>query len=204
MPEIWKPILQSLPKIEDDYYDLTNNTGYEASNYGRIRKSYINYKGKKSYRILKGSQLKSGYRHHLLYSNNGSRFYYTHELILQTFRPTDDDEQEVNHTDLNKDNNNLTNLEWTTHTENMIHCVKNKYTGFCLTSSHVSRLKQKANKEFKGYPQLIFILQSINDTGNLTSHLLTDIHNKTGISLRALQKAASHETYNLLKKEDFI
>lgn len=39
---------------------------------------------------------------------------------IEIFRP--DGKPDINHIDLNKTNNNVTNLEWVTKKENSIHC----------------------------------------------------------------------------------
>lgn len=49
-----------------------------------------------------------------------------HRIIISKFIPNEFDiELLVNHKDLNKLNNNITNLEWVTSKENMIHYVNN-------------------------------------------------------------------------------
>lgn len=46
-----------------------------------------------------------------------------HRIVAITFIPNTENKQYVNHKDGNKKNNNVTNLEWVTHKENMQHCI---------------------------------------------------------------------------------
>lgn len=50
---------------------------------------------------------------------------YIHRLVAETFLGFREG-MEINHIDGNKSNNDVSNLEWVTHRENMIHAVKNK------------------------------------------------------------------------------
>lgn len=52
--------------------------------------------------------------------------YSVHRLILENFSPVEDMENlQVNHIDGNKENNSLSNLEWTTCEENIHHAIEN-------------------------------------------------------------------------------
>lgn len=111
--EVWKDI----PRFEGYY---------QASNMGRV-KSLVR-KGRKSEVILKGSPNNIGYMLVQLRNEDIKRkSLLVHRVIMMTFEPRDDaDEMEVNHKDLNILNNALSNLEWTTCTENKAHYHKSE------------------------------------------------------------------------------
>ena len=49
-----------------------------------------------------------------------------HRVVAQAFIINKDNKPFVNHKDLNKENNHVSNLEWVTHSENCLHYIKNK------------------------------------------------------------------------------
>jgi hypothetical protein len=90
---------------------------YEANDKGEIR-------NKQSKRILKPySNRKNGYLQvRVSNDNNESVTRKVHVLILMAFNPIDKkDGLEINHIDGNKLNNSIDNLEWCTHSANMLH-----------------------------------------------------------------------------------
>lgn len=60
---------------------------------------------------------KGGYK----YVKIKTKEYLTHRLIATAFIDNPNNKPEVNHIDGNKDNNNVSNLEWVTHSENVKH-----------------------------------------------------------------------------------
>lgn len=88
----------------------------EVSNYGNIKIKGI---------IKKPHKDKDGY---LIISIKGKQ-YKIHRLVAETFIDNPYNKKEVNHKDMNKENNNVSNLEWSTHLENMQHAFKNKNIG---------------------------------------------------------------------------
>lgn len=114
MKEVWKDI--------PDYEGL-----YQVSNLGRIKRIFRN--GNEHF--LSGRKDKDGYIEVILSKNKGKKFRRVHRLVAEAFIPNPYNKPQVNHKDRNKENNtvdidnpqgNTTNLEWTTCSENVVHC----------------------------------------------------------------------------------
>jgi hypothetical protein len=89
---------------------------YEISNYGRFK-----YKIQSKYKITLGSMSADGYKSVTL-SANGIKFSTSiHRLVAILFIPNLENKSYVNHIDGNRENNNISNLEWTTPKENSQH-----------------------------------------------------------------------------------
>lgn len=115
MSEIWKDI----PNFEGSY---------QVSNMGRVRSvdREVTYKdGKKCRhkgRVLKPYLNNKGYEYLKLCIDNGRNNKSVHRLVLEAFKPhVNMSDLEVNHIDGNKLNNHLTNLEWVTRRDNILH-----------------------------------------------------------------------------------
>ena len=115
MSEVWKDI--------PDFEGL-----YQVSNMGRVRSvdRVVTYKngGKRKYegKVLKPHLNTSGYECLNLYNDNGCNKKTVHRLVLGTFKPhVNMKDLEVNHINGDKLNNHLTNLEWVTRCDNMLH-----------------------------------------------------------------------------------
>ncbi len=111
MQEIWKDI----PSFEGKY---------QVSNFGNVKS--LNYLRTNTPRLLKQNNHKDGYK--LIGLSNektGKKKYFTvHRLVAQAFIPNPENKATVNHIDGNKANNHVSNLEWATPQENMIHSFK--------------------------------------------------------------------------------
>lgn len=107
MKEIWK----DLKGFEDKF---------KISSTGIIVNKYNNTK-------VKTRISKDGYVYVGLYYNKKSHIKTVHRLVAKAFIPKDNNNNlEVNHIDGNKLNNNINNLEWITHKENIKHAWENK------------------------------------------------------------------------------
>lgn len=102
---------------------------YEISNKGYIRsidREVFCKNGRK--RFFKGRELEfktksNGYKFIVLYKNGVGKNFYAHRLVICNFNS--ESELEVNHKDGNKTNNDIRNLEYCTHSENLKHAYKN-------------------------------------------------------------------------------
>jgi len=118
--EIWKPI--NISEFEGKYL---------ASNMGRIKAIFPIKNSIAPIRILEQNKNNIGYLRCNLINKRGIRkSQYVHVLIANAFLGPRNS-KEVNHLDLDKTNNKLSNLEYTTHRKNIKHAISQKgYWGF--------------------------------------------------------------------------
>lgn len=129
---------------------------YEVSSFGRVRhlpRKWVNNKGyvcTSGTKILKPSLRHNGYLFVRLSKNNQSKSFNIHRLVALTFMPNkNSDNLFVNHKDLNKQNNNVNNLEWCTPSENNIHYYKttgNAKKVICTELNQIFNSGSEANK----------------------------------------------------------
>jgi len=91
---------------------------------------------------------------------------YVHRLIADAFIAKPFGCNEVNHKDGNKQNNSVKNLEWTTHSQNLLHAhATGLYTNQSLQVDQIIEIKQRLNdgeiayrlaKEYKVSPRTIY------------------------------------------------
>lgn len=91
---------------------------YEASSLGRIR----NFKTK---RVLSQHLCAENYFHTGLCIEGKSKTFSVHKLIITAFKPNPLNLKQVNHIDLNRQNNCINNLEWSTPSDNIKHSIMN-------------------------------------------------------------------------------
>lgn len=121
--EIWKPI---------PGYEKT----YEASSFGRIKRI-------DKQRILK-AESKQPYLQVNLCQNGIKSVVSIHLIIARVFLGECPEGYEVNHMDLNKHNNHLSNLEYVTPLQNKHHAAINHARGDALDNNLVAQIRKEA------------------------------------------------------------
>lgn len=111
--EIWRPV--------KDYEEL-----YKISNIGTlVRIGGSVERGNSTVyvpeRVINGNISNFGYVRVKLTRNNKSKTVMLHRIVADAFLHNNENKRCVNHKDGNKLNNNVSNLEWVTHSENSRH-----------------------------------------------------------------------------------
>lgn len=115
-------------ELVEEWRDIQGLENYQVSNIGNVRSKerVITQKGHKNTykRVMKSCLLKprkqnNGYLVVWLSVNGTVKPYTVHRLVAETFLEKTDGE--VNHKDGNKTNNRIYNLEWVSHSKNIIH-----------------------------------------------------------------------------------
>lgn len=101
---------QFTPIVHNDVKD-----NYDISDAGRVR-------NRTSGRILKQSKTKNGYPTVSMMRPNGKPITkIVHRLVALAFIPNPANLRDVNHRDGQKANNSVSNLEWISHSDNILH-----------------------------------------------------------------------------------
>ena len=113
------------------YRDIKKYEGlYQVSNQGNIKslpRTIINKNGREQKfpgKLLKQELTTDGRCRVSLCKNHKITRYLVHRIVGETFIPNSENKPHINHIDNDPTNNNDWNLEWCTHSENMIHAQK--------------------------------------------------------------------------------
>lgn len=124
----------------ETWKDIPNYVGgYQISNYGRVKTLKRRYIKKNGIPITINEKLrkahvgKRGYWTVQLKFEGRARQEYIHRLMAVTFLDNPRSKKEVNHINGIKTDNSISNLEWSTHKENMSHA---KEAGLYLRTTH--------------------------------------------------------------------
>ena len=98
---------------------LENNNNYLITKDGRVF-------SKRANKYLKPKIDPDGYLLVSISTNNVNKQISIHRLVAMTYIENPNNYPYVNHIDNNKQNNNITNLEWCTPKQNMIHHIKTR------------------------------------------------------------------------------
>ena len=129
----------------------------------------------KSYKILKKTKKKrcfemktflnnKGYKYICLTKNNKRKWELIHRLVARHFIPNPENKPHINHKDGNPKNNHISNLEWVTQSENLLHAYQNKL--------RLSKIKEDQVPAIRNDPRS---LQKIADDYGVTRHTIWHI-----------------------------
>ena len=181
--------------LTEVWEDIPNYEGfYQVSDVGRVRSMdrvitdrdgiMRKYKG----RVLKPSIIHSGYEQVRLCNDGGCNAKKVHRLVLETFEPhVNMGDLDVNHIDGNKLNNRLTNLEWLTRRDNVLHA----YDIGLLNSVGERNPSAKLSKV-----DILEILERL-DTGELQKNIASDY----GVGLATISNINTGYTWKSVGEE---
>lgn len=101
--------------MKETWYPVKDFNEYQVSNWGRVKSLRFNKE-----KILKQGKHPRGYLQVCL----KGKVLLVHILIAEAFLVKPNYKVEVNHKDGDKTNNYVSNLEWSTHSENNLHAFK--------------------------------------------------------------------------------
>ena len=140
-------------------------------------------------RFLLGAVKDTGYRMYCIRDEKKKRHFPTgHRLVAEAYIPNPENKPQVNHKDGDKLNNNLSNLEWCTPVENLLHAkyVLGKKVFFQHGEKHHnSKLNEEKVREIRSkYPKGGHTFRSLaKDYGVSTLVINQVIHNRTWIGV---------------------
>lgn len=176
--EIWKDI----PRFENYY---------QASNFGRIKslkREIFWHKDKKKRpireRILHCYLNGMGYRTVTLWKDGISKIYKVHRLIGFAFIPNLNNLPEINHKDLNRENNNVNNIEWCSPSYNLKHSYDN--------SDRVSKIRGINARDCKLTEKQVLEIRKIRKLTNLSYKKIGD---SFGLSWHSIWKIVNRKTW---------
>lgn len=97
----------------EKWVTIDNFPYYKISNLGKIKNS--------TDKVLQNLKQSQGYNAIELYHDKDHKRFLVHRLVALHFIPNTENKPYVNHIDGNKRNNAVSNLEWVTNSENIIH-----------------------------------------------------------------------------------
>lgn len=126
-----KNILNVVPEfpngmIISNLIDFKKYIGYAVDLYGHIWSCKTNKKGYyKCWERMNETLSHNGYVRIGLYDYTGElKHFPLHRIVAISFIPNPNNKIEINHRDCCKTNNHVNNLEWCTHSENILHSVR--------------------------------------------------------------------------------
>ena len=127
-----------------EWRTILDYPSYEVSNQGQVRRN-----GK----ILKNTINSKGYETIVLWNNGIRKLKKIHRLVAEAFIPNPNQLKEVDHIDRNKTNNVVSNLRWTTRSENCFNTHRHDTENYGITyrrGMYILRLYINGKREVIG------------------------------------------------------
>lgn len=178
MQEIWKNV--------KNYEGL-----YQVSNLGKIKT--LQRRGATT-KIIKPKKNSNGYLIVGLHKNGIRKEVAIQRLVAIAFIKNLEEKPEVNHIDGNKENNNVFNLEWVTHKENMEHARNNNLIKVTENVIKQGKFigkkygKQNGKKRAKKVSQI-----DINNKVLKQWNSITEANKYTGISISGISRCCNNK-----------
>lgn len=103
--------------VNEIWRDIKDYPNYMVSNLGRVKS--VNYRRTGEEQILRQIKITNGYLQVGLYKNGNFKPHYVHRLVAEAFIPNPDNKSEIDHINANKTDNQVCNLQWCSHKENI-------------------------------------------------------------------------------------
>lgn len=167
--------------MKEIWRDIIGYDGYQVSNLGRV-KSLGNNKTRKE-KVLKPETI-NGYLRVCLSKEKKGKHILVHRLVADAFIPNIDNKPYIDHIDGNPKNNNIDNLRWCTHKENMNNPIAKKRTSDSLKGHNTSEETKK--KIGKSHSISIYQIDKTNGCIIREWSSMTDVERELGIDHRKI------------------
>ena len=126
--------------LSESLIPIKHHDNYKIDEYGCVYNVYN--------KTLKQEITHDGYRRVTLYDHGKSKHYPVHRLVAEAFIPNPENKPTINHIDGDKNNNHVSNLEWSTRSENSKHAYDNGLNRCHFTDEDRQRAGQTTSKRF--------------------------------------------------------
>lgn len=135
----------------EKWKDIDDFPGYQVSDKGNVRtkrSAGIKKDFNDEYVNMNPQKNLKGYLQINLRKDNKYYKKTVHRLVLSTFKPIKNpDDFQIDHLDLNKENNCLSNLEWVTPKENIRRAIINGRTGYRFSKEDIKKGSEVRKKK---------------------------------------------------------
>ena len=169
MGEIWK--------------EVKGFDGYLVSNLGRVKS--LKHKGE---HIMSAYTGKIGYKVFTFTRNKKIVIVYLHRLLAEAFIPNPDNKKVIDHIDGCRTNNDLSNLRWVTHKENMNNplCIKKMKEAVRPPITDEAKIKLRENYRYDAHEKPVKCI----DTG-IVYQSAAEAFRQTGVNFKGISRVCT-------------